>query len=661
MKLVELKCPACNGTMKMDPEHPGEAVCDYCQSRYIVESEGGEDSYRLGAEKQKQQQQQQNESSWYTAVRMQNSAEKKRQEQSKVKETLALAIAGVALVMIICVFFVLRPSTGSSKTSGKTVAKASTTAQETEEAVEDTSFVPWTRGMALVIGEIYGTDADQVSEQDLAKLRYLFLQPNISEMSSNRNFFRVKYSLEGDVGPDGELLVHTFEQDLPSDVSRGWDLFNDFSCLRNLPGLEKLNVNSSLNKGDLSGLPNLKSLGIRSRTIEEAAALLDDPSQIKELEYDYSYSSLEGIGVFSGLESLILHGSSDLTDIKDLAALKELKSLTLEYCPSLKDFSVLFVLTGLEKLSLDVDELKDISFVNSMPELKSFSVDDSVCLSFDPLAACQNLTELVLIDNYEVENYQAVSGLTGLTSLTLQKYSNQPDPDLSGLTQMTRLDVSGFNSSSFLRNMGGLTDLTIAGLSIDNGNVFEGLTNLTRFKGTGNWEYITNTSFLANLPGLTEIDLAGTTFYTDLSPVFNKQGLETLNLKGSSFELNFGRLTDNSSLKNLSMGSVKLYKNVVIQRSGYISQINWDDVALDAELGFLAHYPALEKLDLADNKLTQIQPASQLPMLKEINISKNYVTDLNPLSGLELLKRADCRENPVSNWQVLGEGVQVIK
>ena len=191
--------------------------------------------------------------------------------------------------------------------------------------------------------------------------------------------------------------------------------------------------------------------------------------------------------------------------------------------------------------------------------------------------------------------------------------------------------------------------------------MFEGLTNLTRFKGTGNWEYITNTSFLANLPGLTEIDLAGTTFYTDLSPVFNKQGLETLNLKGSSFELNFGRLTDNSSLKNLSMGSVKLYKNVVIQRSGYISQINWDDVALDAELGFLAHYPALEKLDLADNKLTQIQPASQLPMLKEINISKNYVTDLNPLSGLELLKRADCRENPVSNWQVLGEGVQVIK
>ncbi len=47
MKLVELKCPACNGTVKLDPEHPGEAVCEYCKTRYIVEQESG-DEYKLG-------------------------------------------------------------------------------------------------------------------------------------------------------------------------------------------------------------------------------------------------------------------------------------------------------------------------------------------------------------------------------------------------------------------------------------------------------------------------------------------------------------------------------------------------------------------------------------------------------------------------------------
>ena len=47
MKLVELKCPACNGTVKLDPEHPGEAVCEYCKTRYMVEQESG-DEYKLG-------------------------------------------------------------------------------------------------------------------------------------------------------------------------------------------------------------------------------------------------------------------------------------------------------------------------------------------------------------------------------------------------------------------------------------------------------------------------------------------------------------------------------------------------------------------------------------------------------------------------------------
>lgn len=663
MKLVELKCPACNGTMKMDPEHPGEAVCDYCKSRYIVENEGGEDDYRLGQEKKQQQQQKEND--WYIAAKLQSQAEQVRLNRVRKAENRVVAVAGVILVIFIGFIVVNRIDQDSLKPSGKTTAMAPAAVGETDEtagdAAKDTSFKEWSQGMALVIGEIYGTDADQVAPRDLAKLRTLYIKPSLSEMDTNRKFFRVQYSLEGDTDAGGNLVLHTFEHDLPPDISRGWDMFDDFSCLQNLTGLEKLNVNSRLKPGDLSGLTKLKSLGIRFCTVEEAAALLDNPGQLTELDYDSSGSSLDGIGVFSGLESLNLDGNEDLTDINGLASLTGLKSLTLESCPGLTDFSVLFALKGLEKLSLDIDGLKDISFVNNLPQLKSFAVHDSSCISFKPLAACRNLTELSLTDNYDVEDYQAVAGLTGLTGLTLHKYSRQPDPDLNSLTQMTRLDVSGFDSCSFLSHMGGLTDLTVSGAGIESGRVFEGLTKLTRFKGTGSWEYVTDAGFLGRLPALTDLDLAGTTFYTDISSAFNKQGLETINLNGSSFELNFSRLKDNSSVKSLSMKGVKLYKNVEIQRSGFISQIGWDDVALDGELGFLPHYPGLETLNLADNKLTQIQPVSQLPMLKEIDISKNYVTDLTPLSGLELLKQADCRDNPVGNWQVLREGVQVIK
>lgn len=41
MKLTEQRCPACNGTLKIDEKNPHVAVCEYCKSRYILEWENG--------------------------------------------------------------------------------------------------------------------------------------------------------------------------------------------------------------------------------------------------------------------------------------------------------------------------------------------------------------------------------------------------------------------------------------------------------------------------------------------------------------------------------------------------------------------------------------------------------------------------------------------
>ncbi len=40
MKLTELRCTACNGTLKLDEKNPNMAVCEYCKSRYVLEDEG---------------------------------------------------------------------------------------------------------------------------------------------------------------------------------------------------------------------------------------------------------------------------------------------------------------------------------------------------------------------------------------------------------------------------------------------------------------------------------------------------------------------------------------------------------------------------------------------------------------------------------------------
>lgn len=117
--------------------------------------------------------------------------------------------------------------------------------------------------------------------------------------------------------------------------------------------------------------------------------------------------------MFSSLESLELDGSDDLADIKDLASLKGLKSLSLEYCPSLTDFSVLFVLTGLEELRLDVDGVKDISFVNSMPGLRSFSLDDGSCISIDAFGLLREFAGAE--PGWITTNSRTTGAITGLT------------------------------------------------------------------------------------------------------------------------------------------------------------------------------------------------------------------------------------------------------
>lgn len=41
MKITELKCTACGGTLKVDERNPHVAECEYCHTRYTLEGERG--------------------------------------------------------------------------------------------------------------------------------------------------------------------------------------------------------------------------------------------------------------------------------------------------------------------------------------------------------------------------------------------------------------------------------------------------------------------------------------------------------------------------------------------------------------------------------------------------------------------------------------------
>ena len=111
-----------------------------------------------------------------------------------------------------------------------------------------------------------------------------------------------------------------------------------------------------------------------------------------------SVKSLQGLDKYSRLQQLALYHCRSLTDITALKYIsKTLRSLTIESCPKITDFSVLNDLCELEHLQLDGNNtLPDLNFLSNMKKLKIFCFTMNVldgnlttCKNI-PYASCKN-------------------------------------------------------------------------------------------------------------------------------------------------------------------------------------------------------------------------------------------------------------------------------
>ena len=191
------------------------------------------------------------------------------------------------------------------------------------------------------------------------------------------------------------------------------------------------------------------------------------------------------------------------------------------------------------------------------------------------------------------------------------------------------------------------------------------------------WTYgvpLRDLAFVDRMPNLKVLDLSGisqggvwggyqrnTEVLGDISNVFNHQGLEELYLNNCMFEIDFDRLVENPSLRILEMREVDLKENFYVKTQGGMTDLWYDDVALDNYTRFLAKYPGLGQLYLDGNQLTNIQFASDLKNLTHLGIRNNYVTDLSPLDQAENLKVLDIRENPNSGTVESDGKVEILR
>ncbi len=640
MKITELRCAACDGTLKIDEDNPHFAECEYCHTKYTIEWDHPGQPGAGDAHLRK------------IPVKITYEPIPEPVEQELPVWKRAVAVGALALLFIGGIGAVVYQRSQSDKTKGDESGIMSDIkvsvpgmADASGENASDAGAAELNGLLAEFVEEVFQKPAEEISDKELAKIQWL-------ELNSTIDFRRVGYSFSDPLeDPEAELVWVEFPRDDYPEA--------DTSCIPAFSGLKKIGASQYLDAEDLKGLA---LTGIRGYfdSLEEVAAAVEDPSLIRYLDVLGDPVSLTGIEQLPNLETLVLD-SDQIDESKSLVNAKSLKSLTLDMYDGKMDFSVLGMMPWLEEINVSSQSLRDISFVSKMNGLKALHVKYGTFLSLEPLSGCSQLEELTIESCDELKDMGEVSSLTALKNLKLELPYGCPQPDLGSLTEMEELYLDGFDSTGFLRNMGNLKTLTLDGCTVSSPDDFAGLTNLKTLRCTSFVATARDYGFVTRLPALEDLNLGGTATYDDISGIFNMPSLKRLNISNMECEINFDKIGENTTLEDLSIDKIKLYKNVEVSGGGGITYVNWDDVNFTEHLDFFAKLKGLKNLSIRENELTDLGFVSSLEALQTIDFADNYVTDLSPLSGLKALSKVDCTENPVSNYEILGESVMILR
>lgn len=640
MKITELRCSACSGTLKIDEDNPNVAECEYCHSRYTIESDNAGKADEIPYLKPMQEQMPYGQPYFGNVPR----ANPKSNAAPRILSIVLACLGALAVWLRIFGIFGSGGSSQSDMTSGGGGIGIPAAAEENSAGGSETE-AELTGVLADFVKVVYGKPAEEVTEGELAKIQWL-------ELKSGIEYREVGYSFENPFeNPEAELIWVR----LPADDYSGYEL----EGLPAFTGVKMLKTGQSLREEHLIGL-TLWGIGGYFDSLEQVAELTERPEEMRRIEISGNPVSLAGIDRFPNLETLLID-SDEIAEEKLLVSAASLKAVSVDIYDGSMDFATFGMMPWLEELTICSGAVRDIGFVSKMEHLKALHLEDGAFLTLDPLREVPGLEELSIEDCDELKEMSAVSALTGLKKLSLDLPYDCAQPDLSPLTAVEELCLRNFDDTGDLRYMSGLAELTLDGGTAGAASDFAGLTNLKTLRCTSFGYTEHDYGFVTSLPALENLDLHGTVTYGDISGIFNMPTLKSLNISGMECEIAFDRIAENTTLEELSIDNIKLYKNVSVSGGGGFYSVDWDDVILTENLDFLCRLKGLKQLSICENELTEIEFAASLQALQRIDFSDNYVTDLSPLSGLKDLRQVVSGENPVSNDEVLGESVVVVR
>ena len=392
-------------------------------------------------------------------------------------------------------------------------------------------------------------------------------------------------------------------------------------------------------------------------SLEELTVHVDD---------DYS-KGLLFLRNFPNLKTLALGLYGDTpTDLSPLSSLSSLSNLDLlgTKDSTVENLGVLSGMPQLEQLSLrNLKDVKDLNFVQNMPKLKSLNLEDLAILNLDGLSGHLSLNSLSIACS-SLENVNALSTLSSLQTLSIS-YHTYEVPDLHGLSALENVYCYSMDRDS-IAHMPSIKNLTIdnygSEYSADFLQGMNALTNLTII-GNGIIDEVEPDlgPVLRALPSLSRLEFQDSPFsrYKDYTETFTNTGVKELlftpnkNQVASSdpvLPVSLSRMADDNTVESLTLTQAIL-RNIDNESEDFSANIK----------PFLSHYKALKSLDISSNKLQSLDCLDGLSTLEEVDFSNNYISDISVLRNLPNLKKVKMSGNPIVNAELLPDSVEVVK
>lgn len=223
-----------------------------------------------------------------------------------------------------------------------------------------------------------------------------------------------------------------------------------------------------------------------------------------------------------------------------------------------------------------------------------------------------------------VSNYDDLSLLPYLKSLTIRKQNIPTLSCLSSLANLTTLDLTGcrfpVDDLSVLASLPALTDLTLSEC---------GLSTIAA---------------LADAPNLTHLDLNNNTI-RNLEPLAPMTSLQELNLSNNAVT----SLASLSSLGSLEKLMVSYNMLTDLESLGSCVKLTWieaDHNDLNTLRG-MHQLPLLTHLSVDYNEISDLNRLTACTELVNLSIASNQITDLEPITGLTKLEVLDFSSNQV--------------